>query len=307
MPVLTANIRAFNLYMEPLKSPKLYFIATICIYILFSPEQGKHYTKLSQLFLSCFFLFARSANTLQHWFADEVEGQNRKIILGSPSFVFPAVWSVLAWVVGRYHKKGCGRFPLLYFCWISLPSLLFASEAHCGSNVTHSLSELLAFRLTHYRCDILTLSSPWASQIPHSLGVPQNSVLLEPCMCCTGTEQRGTLNTHLVCISSSHIYAPFSHCIPLSRHRYKEKIIKNFSDDTRALNQAWGPVWLTAQVLGHAARPEGLHNYSENQKTKERNGTNGQHWHQHADVALLALRLQKSEETVFFILLMDFQ
>lgn len=201
MPVLNANVRAFNLYAEPLKWPNLYFIPGTCICISFSPEQGEHCRKQNQLFLSCFFLCPRSTSTLHHWFADEEEGQNRKRILGWPNFVFPSVLSVSSWLMGRYHRKGSDGFHCwLYLRRISLPSLLYAFEV----NGRHGLSELLAFTLTHYTWHarlVLTLSLT----DPCTWRIPQNSVLLEYRIYCTWTRQRGTLNT----LSCVHFF--FSH------------------------------------------------------------------------------------------------
>lgn len=42
---------------------------------------------------------------------------------------------------------------------------------------------------------------------------------------------------HFVLISSVHIHAPLSHWASLTKHKFEDKIIKNFESDNNALKQ----------------------------------------------------------------------
>lgn len=63
MPILNANIRIFNLYVG--LPNNFYFLACMCICIIFLPEQQKPCTKLIQLFLFQFLMHTPSTHTLQ--------------------------------------------------------------------------------------------------------------------------------------------------------------------------------------------------------------------------------------------------
>lgn len=71
MPNLNTNIKAFNSYIELSKLPNLYFVAHTCIYILFLPEQWKHYPKLTHLFLYHVLIGTHSNNSLYLQLTDE--------------------------------------------------------------------------------------------------------------------------------------------------------------------------------------------------------------------------------------------
>lgn len=64
IPILNANIRAFNLEAESLKLSSSGVAARPCICTLFLPGQWTHLTKLIQLFLFHLLICARSTSTL---------------------------------------------------------------------------------------------------------------------------------------------------------------------------------------------------------------------------------------------------
>ena len=101
-PLLNANMRTFNLYVESLKWYNLYFLAHACICISFLSEQWKCCKKKKDLsvFLSYFFL---DTHTFYHHFLSSAYRMSKdwkgKRITCCLFFVFPSMSSFSAWVV----------------------------------------------------------------------------------------------------------------------------------------------------------------------------------------------------------------
>lgn len=111
MPVLNVSVRAFNACAESPRLHNRHFMAGTCLHVLFLPEQWKHCSEGTELFL---FLLVTHAHATNFSFPRRKE----------KAFLYLITSSTCGWLIQEIRKDTL----------VSTVFLIFAFEASSGSN-----------------------------------------------------------------------------------------------------------------------------------------------------------------------------